>query len=144
MAIELLETKIETRHFVFPRETNQMHNAQGGNLLRWMEHASGMASMRCAGADVLLVGIDGMSMTEPIPRGDVVLIDAYVYETGTSSMRVYVRTYHEDPKTGEQTPAATATLVLVAIDENRETTEVPDITTATEDGRQLRAQARTD
>jgi acyl-CoA hydrolase len=137
----LRETLVETRHFVFPRESNPRGTAHGGDLLRWMERVAGMSAMRFAGTDVLTVGADSVRFHRPIPQGSIALLDAYVYDAGTSSVRTRVRGYDEDRHTGDRTLAAEALVTQVAVDGDGEPVAVPDLSVETQEGERLREAA---
>lgn len=138
----LLETKVETRRYIFPGQSNAMGTAHGGDLLKWMEQVAAMAAMRFAGTDTVTVGMDDISFRRPIPQGSLAMLDAYVVDAGTSSVTTHVRCYDEDRHTGERDLAVKATSVLAAVDEDGGTVSVPDLTVETEAGERLLAAAR--
>jgi acyl-CoA hydrolase len=137
----LLDTKVETRRFVYPRTENASETAHGGDLLKWMEQIGGMAAMRFAGTDTLTVGVDDVRFRRPIPRGAIALVDGYVVDSGTSSVTAHVRCFEEDRHTGERTQATAAKTVSVAIDDSGEKVPVPDVSVETDVGEQLLAEA---
>jgi acyl-CoA hydrolase len=140
----LTETKVETRRFVFPGESNASMTAHGGDLVKWMEQTGGMSAMRFAGSDVLTVGMDGVRFHRPIPQGSIALFDAYVYDSGATSVRARVRGYDENRHTAERTLATEALMTLVAVDDDGETVAVPDLTVETDEGERLRGDATDD
>jgi len=137
----VLETKVETRRLILPRQANTSGTAHGGTLLKWMEQVAAMSAMRCAGTDVVTVGMDGARFHHPIPQGRIALIDAYTYEVGTSSLQVRVRGYDEDPTTGDTDLATEAFVVMAALDEDGATTEVAPLGVESDRGRRLRREA---
>lgn len=137
----LLETKVETRRFIYPRVTNASATAHGGDLLKWMEQTGAMSAMRFAGTDTLTVGIDEVRFRRPVPQGAIALLDAYVVDTGESSVTAHVRCFEEDRHTGERTQATAATSVSVAVDDSGEKVSVPDLTVETDVGEELLAAA---
>jgi acyl-CoA hydrolase len=137
----LLETKVETRRFIFPGQSNARATAHGGDLLKWMEQVGGMSAMRFAGTDTVTVGLDDVHLYSPISQGSIALLDAYVFRTGESSVTTRVRGYDEDRYTGERELATEATMVSVALDDDGETVTVPELRVDTDAGTELRAQA---
>lgn len=137
----LLDSKIESRQFVLPAQSNPYHTAHGGDVLKWMEQTSAMSAMTFSGESVVTSQFDRGQFHDPLPEGSIALLDAYVYETGTSSMTVRVRCFHDDHETGEQYLTTEATVVSVAVDEAGESTPVPDLSVGTDRGEQLRAEA---
>jgi acyl-CoA hydrolase len=137
----LLETKVETRRYIFPGQSNAIETAHGGDLLKWMEQVGAMSAMRFAGADTVTVGVDDVQFHRPIPQGSIALLDAYVYESGQSSVTARVRGFDEDRHSGERDLATEAVSVSVAVDDDGETVSVPDLTVETEEGKHLRDDA---
>ena len=82
-----------------------------------------------------------MNFRRPIYVGDTALIEAYVYDTGETSVKVRLRTYREDLRTGERELTTESYFVYVAIDGDRMPVAVPDLTVETEEGRRLREDA---
>lgn len=139
---ELLETKVETRRLIYPAQANANGLAHGGNLLKWMEQLAAMSAMRFAGADIVTVGVDRTRFSGPIPEGEIALIDGYAYDAGETSVDTHVRGFHEHPHTGERDLVAEADVTLVAVDDEGESTTVPSLTVATDEGERLRETAR--
>ena len=137
----LLETKVETRRYIFPGQSNAMGTAHGGDLLKWMEQVGAMSAMRFASADTVTVGVDNVQFYRPIPQGSIALLDGYVYEAGESSVTAHVRGYDEDRHTGERELATEAVSISVAVDGDGGTVTVPDLTVETDEGERLRAEA---
>lgn len=137
----LLDTKIETRRYIFPGQSNAMETAHGGDLVKWMEQMGAMSGMRLAGADTVTIAMDDIRFLGPIPQGSIALLDAYVFETGESSVTARVRGYEENRHTGERELATDATVVSVAIDDDGGKVTVPDLTVETEEGERLRTEA---
>ena len=133
----LLETKVETRRYIFPGQSNAIETAPGGDLLKWMEQVGAMSAMRFAGADTVTVGVDDVQFHRPIPTGSIALLDAYVYEAGESSVTARVRGYDEDRHTGERDLATEAVSVSVAVDDDGDTVTVPDLAVDTDEGERL-------
>jgi len=138
----LLETKVETRRFIFPGQSNSRATAHGGDLLKWMEQIAAMSAMRFAGTDTVTVGMEDVRFRRPIPQGGIALLDAYVVDSGTSSVTTYVRCFEENRYTGERTLATAAKSVSVAVDDDGEKVTVPDVTVETESGEDLLAESQ--
>lgn len=137
----LQDSKVETRRLVLPAQSNSMHTAHGGDILKWMEQTSAMSAMHFSGTDVVTAGFDRGRFHNPIPEGDIALLDAYVYEVGTASMTIRVRTFHENHETGERNLTMDARVVSVALDDDGDTTEVPELTVDSDAGERLRQEA---
>jgi len=137
----LLESRIENREMVQPNHANMLETAHGGNVVKWMDEVGGMSAMRFAGETCVTARMDRVDFKRPIEVGDTALIEAYVYAAGTTSVRVRVQTYRENPLTGETEQTADSYLIYVAIDEDRNTVAVPDLIVDSERGERLREEA---
>jgi len=141
MTTRLTETYIENRSMVQPNHANMLDTAHGGNVMKWMDEVGAMSAMRFAGETCVTARMSQVDFERPIQVGDTALIEAYVYAAGTSSVRVRVKTYRENPTTGETEPTADSYIVYVAVDENRNTVEVPELRVETDRAQRLREEA---
>jgi len=137
----LLESRIENREMVQPNHANMLETAHGGNVVKWMDEVGGMSAMRFAGETCVTARMDRVDFKRPIEVGDTALIEAYVYAAGTTSVRVRVQTYRENPLTGKTEQTADSYFIYVAIDEDRNTVAVPDLIVDSERGERLREEA---
>ncbi|MFC6824581.1 acyl-CoA thioesterase [Halopelagius fulvigenes] len=142
--VDLEETYIENRVLVQPDDTNNYDMAHGGNVMKWMDEVGAMSAMRFSGETCVTARMEGVDFHRPIPRGDTALIEAYVYDAGTTSVKVRLRVFREDPLTGERELTTESYFVYVAIDEAGDPTEVPDLSVSSERSRKLREEAVTD
>ncbi|MFB6267675.1 MAG: acyl-CoA thioesterase [Halodesulfurarchaeum sp.] len=138
---DLLDTRLSNRWIVQPNHANIVNTAHGGNVVKWMDEAGAMAAMRFAGETCVTVRMNQVDFRRPIRTGDTALIEAYVYEAGRTSVRVRIRAYRENIRTGETELTSESFFVYVAIDEERNTVPVPELTTSTEEGEALREEA---
>jgi acyl-CoA hydrolase len=84
---------------IMPNDTNPMGNLMGGNLLRWMDIATGI----CAGKHCEKTRRDGLGRygklsSKPIRLGDVITLEASVTRTFRTSVEVFVEVYASDIK----------------------------------------------
>jgi len=138
----LLDTYIENRHRVQPNHANTVGTAHGGNVMKWLDDVGAMSAMRFASETCVTARMDPIEFHRPIGVGDITVIESYVYETGKTSVRVRLTADREDPRSGERERTTTSHAVFVAVDEDMQPTEVPDLTVETERGENLRAAAR--
>jgi acyl-CoA hydrolase len=137
----LLDSKVESRRLVLPAQSSAIKTAHGGNVLKWMEQTGSMSAMHFCQGEVVTAGFDRSRFHNPIPEGDIALIDAYVYEVGTSSMTIRVRCFHENHETGERSLTSDAKMVSVAVDQEGQSVGVPDLEVDTDAGKRLRNEA---
>ena len=138
---DVMDTYIENRHLIQPNHTNNFDMAHGGNVMKWMDTDGALSAMRFAGETCVTARMDQVNFVQPIPRGDTALIRAYAYEAGETSVRVRLKAFRENPQTGETELTTESFFVYVAIDEDHEPTEVPDLTVGSERGEELRNEA---
>jgi len=138
---DLMDTFLENRYMVQPNHANSLGTTHGGNVLKWMDEVGAMAAMRFAGQDCVTARMDQVDFKRPIPVGETALVEAYVYETGHSSVRVRLRVFREDPRSGDGELTTESYSVYVAIDDERNPVEVPPLTVSTDEGERLRAEA---
>ncbi|GAB3038103.1 acyl-CoA thioesterase [Natronobiforma cellulositropha] len=138
---DLEETIIENRTMVLPNHANILDTAHGGTVMKWMDEVAAMSAMRFAGRTCVTASVDRMSFERPIPVGDTAFICGYVYDAGTTSVKVRIRTYREDLRTHEREQTTESYFVFVAIDDERAPVAVPELTVASEEGARLREDA---
>ena len=139
--VDLMNTYIENREMVQPNHANNLETAHGGNVLKWMDEVGALSAMRFAGETCVTARINRVDFERPIPVGETARIQSYVYEAGHTSVRVRLQAFRENPRTGEAETTTESYFVYVAIDENREPTEVPDLTVSSDRGERLRERA---
>ncbi|MFW5937504.1 MAG: acyl-CoA thioesterase [Halanaeroarchaeum sp.] len=138
---DLTDTYIENRWIVQPNHANIVETAHGGNVVKWMDEVGAMSAMRFAGETCVTVRMNSVDFKRPIRTGDAALIDAYVYDAGETSVKVRLRAYRENMRTGERELTSESYFVYVAIDEDRNTVQVPALTVSTGEGERLREAA---
>ncbi|QLC33979.1 acyl-CoA thioesterase [Halarchaeum sp. CBA1220] len=121
------ETYIENRNRVQPNHANNYETVHGGNVMKWMDEVGAMSAMRHAGETCVTASIDHMDFMRPVPVGDIVVIEAYVYDVGRTSVKVRLRAFGENPRTGERHQTTESYFVFVAVDQDGRPTEVPDL-----------------
>ncbi len=135
------ETHIENRERVQPNDTNNYQSAHGGNIMHWMDEVGAICAMRHAGETCVTAHVDNLDFEQPIPQGDICVIEAYAYAAGKSSIRVRLQAFREDPRTGERERTTDSYFVFVAVDDDGAATTVPELTVESERCRELREAA---
>jgi uncharacterized protein (TIGR00369 family) len=115
-----------------PEHANLLGNVHGGWIMKLVDEAGALASMRHAQRKVVTVAIDSMTFRQPIRIGDLIILNAEVTYTGRTSLEAEVQVLAENPITGEQTHTNTAYLVYVALDDDGKPTVVPPLSPETE------------
>jgi len=114
-------------------DANPVGNVHGGTIMRLVDETGGIAAARHVGRPVVLVAIDSMAFYSPICVGNLVTFRASLNYVGRTSMEVGVRVEAEDVLTGEVMHTNSAYLVYVALDENGQPVEVPQLLAGTAD-----------
>jgi acyl-CoA hydrolase len=137
-------SRIQLAQMMQPEHANSQGNVHGGWIMKLVDEAGALASIRHAANRTVTVAIDQMVFHQPIHIGDLVLLNAVVTYAGHTSMEVEVNVIAENPITGQQTHTNTAYLVYVAIDENEKPTRIPPLLAETpeEQALMVAAQAR--
>jgi uncharacterized protein (TIGR00369 family) len=121
---------------------NLMGNVHGGEIMKLIDTAAGIAASRHAGGPVVTASLDQMSFLHPVRVGNVVFIHAAVNDVGRTSLEVGVRVEAEDVVSGERTHTSSAYLVFVALDEHGQPRPVPALAPETDKERRRQAEAK--
>jgi len=124
-----------------PAHANTMGNVHGGEVMKLIDTAAGIAASRHAGGPVVTAALDQMSFLHAVHVGDVVFVHATVNDVGRTSMEVGVRVEAEEVVSGRRTHTSSAYLVFVALDEHGHPRPVPPIEPETEVERRRQAEA---
>jgi len=135
------DTHITNRWRVQPNHANNYGTVHGGNVMKWMDEIGAMSAMRLAGEPCVTASIDRMNFHRPVPTGDVVVIESFVYDTGRTSVKVHLRADRENPRTGDQEKTTESQFVFVAIDEAGKPVAVPDLRVESDEDEALRDRA---
>jgi acyl-CoA hydrolase len=141
---DLRETVVENREMVQPNHANTLDVAHGGNVMKWMDEVGAMSAMRFSGEMCVTARVNQLIFVRPIPVGDTAYITSYVYDAGTSSIKVRLIAERENLRTRERERTTESYFVYVAIDETNTPTPVPELTVSTDEGERLRRDALED
>lgn len=97
LKLKTVEDSITTMtELVMPNDTNPLGNLMGGNLMRWMDVASGICAGRHCDTYAVTASVDHVSFKNAIKLGDVVTISACITRAFTTSVEIYVEVYASD------------------------------------------------
>jgi acyl-CoA hydrolase len=117
---------------LLPDDTNNLGRALGGAVLHWMDVCGAIAAMRFSGRQCVTAAMDHTDFISPIDLGEVVVLEAFVFDTGRTSVEVKVDVRAEDPRAGESRATTTSFFTFVALDDDGRPTPVPDLTCPTD------------
>jgi acyl-CoA hydrolase len=99
----------------------------GGEVMKLVDTAAGIAAIKHAGGMCVTVSMDEMSFLHPIHVGDLVTVKACVNDVGTTSLEIGVRVEVEDVISRERRHTSSAYLVFVALDDRGKPRPVPSL-----------------
>jgi acyl-CoA hydrolase len=137
MSATVLESHVESTERIQPHQANNYSNAHGGEVVKLMDELAAISAMRIAHETCVTANIGSVDFTNPIPVGNVAELQAYVYNTGNTSLDVRVVVDSRDPREGTPKETTSACFTMVAIGEDGSPMEVPDISAETERGEKL-------
>jgi acyl-CoA hydrolase len=126
-SVRLMDSYTEMTEMLLPNDTNNLGRALGGAVLHWMDICAAIASMRFAGNQCVTASMDHVDFISPIEMGEVAVVEAYVFDTGRTSIDVKVDVRAEDPREGTKRKTTSSFFTFVALDEDGKPTEVPDL-----------------
>ena len=135
-------SRISLAQMMQPEHANNLGNVHGGWIMKLVDEAGALACMRHAQRRVVTVAIDSMVFRHPIKTSDLVILNAEVTYTGSTSMEAEVQVIAENPITGQRWQTNTAYLVYVALDDEGKPTAVPPIIAETIDEERKSAEAK--
>ena len=138
----LMDSYTEMTELLLPNDTNNLGRALGGAVLHWMDICGAIAAMRFSNHQCVTASMDHVDFISAIDRGEVAVVEAFVFETGRTSIEVKVNVRAEDPRTGEERETTTSFFTFVALDDDGTPTAVPELDCPTENQRALRDAAR--
>jgi acyl-CoA hydrolase len=134
------ETYIENRERIQPNQTNNLDTAHGGIVMMLMDEIGAMSAMRFAGETCVTARVESLNFERSIPRGDVAVVESWVYDAGRSSVRVRLRVDRQEPRTGERERTSESCFVFVAVDADGRPQAVPELAVETDRDWELRAE----
>ncbi|PCI72906.1 MAG: acyl-CoA thioesterase [Gammaproteobacteria bacterium] len=118
--------EIQNWIMVFPNQANPNGNMFGGDLLAIMDTTAAIAAKRFSQTEVSTVTVEAVHFAEPLWVGNNLKTTAKVVAVGNTSMMVKALVYR-DVGNGELLKCVSAFFNLVAFDENRKPTQVPNL-----------------
>lgn len=122
---------------VLPNDTNLFNNLMGGRLMYWMDIAAALSAMKYCGSPVVTASVDNISFENPIPRGNVVTIQAQVTRAFNTSMEVHLKVWGEDPIQHFKYKSNEAFSTFVSLDPNGKPRKIPVSEPETEEEKAL-------
>ena len=114
------------------QHANLAGNVHGGVIMKYIDEAGGMTSLRHCKGNVVTASIDRMNFHNPAFIGDMITFKASINLVGKTSMEVGVRAESENPVSGERRHIASAYLTYVALGPDLKPVPIPPVKIETE------------
>ena len=124
---KISESTVIMAQVMNPENANPAGNVHGGEIMKLIDTAGGVAATRHARAYVVTASIDRLDFHHPVYIGNFLILKASVNYVGSSSMEVGVRVEAENLLTGETRHTASAYLTFVALDRNKHPIHLPQL-----------------
>jgi acyl-CoA hydrolase len=113
------------RFLAEPQDVNFGGNVHGGTVMKWIDLAAYACAAGWSSRYCVTAYAGGIRFVSPIHVGSLVEVCAEVIYTGTSSMHIAIQVYASDPKLLKRQKTTHCIVVMVAVDENGNKTEIP-------------------
>jgi uncharacterized protein (TIGR00369 family) len=138
---KISESRVIIAQAMNPENANPAGNIHGGDIMKLIDTAGGVAATRHARMHVVTASIDRLDFHYPVYVGDLLTLKASVNYVGNTSMEVGVRVESENLITGEKRHTGSAYLTFVALDANKRPIQLPPLILETDDDRHRNAEA---
>jgi acyl-CoA hydrolase len=128
---------IEMAQLMLPHQTNPAGFVHGGELMKLMDNAAGVVAARHSRANPVTAMVEDINFHNPVRVGDLVLVHGKITFTSRSSMEIRIEVEAENLLTGKRLPALTAYYVMVAVNLEGKSVEVPPLIVITEEEEKL-------
>jgi len=123
----LVDSYTEMTELLLPNDTNNLGRALGGVVLHWMDICGAIAAMRFSNRQCVTASMEHVDFISPIDIGEVVVVEAYVFNVGRTSIDVKVDVRAENPVEGTDRPTTSSFFTFVALDDEGVPTDVPEL-----------------
>jgi acyl-CoA hydrolase len=121
----------EQVQIIMPSHINGADRLFGGQLVQWIDVVAGVVARRHSGCNVTTAAIDNLQFKAGAFMNNTLVLIGRITYVGHTSMEIRVDTYVED-LSGVRKVVNRAYLVMVALDDNGQPTEVPQLIQETE------------
>jgi acyl-CoA hydrolase/ferritin len=122
---------------MLPDQANPVGNVHGGELMKLMDNAAGVAAIRHCHTFTVTARVDEIKFLNPVKVGDLVIIHSRLVFVSHSSATVRVEVYVEKLYSEATLPTHTADFVMVAVDEQGSPVPMPPLIISTEEEQRL-------
>ncbi|MFC2039320.1 ferritin family protein, partial [Chloroflexota bacterium] len=120
-----------------PHQANLAGFVHGGELMKMMDSAAGVAAVRHCQKNVVTARVEEINFYQPVRVGSLVLVNAQLTFVSRSSMEVRVELDAESPLSGKRSRALSAHFIMVGVEKDGNPTEVTPLLISTEEQQRL-------
>jgi len=135
------ESKLMIVQQMVQTDANLAGNVHGGVIMKLIDSTAGLVAARHSSNIVVTASIDRLDFHSPVFVGELLVINAAINYTGTSSMEIGARVEAENVMTGERRHTASAYLTFVALDKDGKPTKTPPLALTSEEDKRRHRQA---
>ena len=121
------QSQTEISQLMMPQHANLAGTVYGGTILSLADGVAYVCAARHATPNCVTVSVDQVDFREPIRIGELITLKASVNYVGRTSMEIGIRIEAEDLKTGKKRHTNSCYFTMVALDEHRRPTPVPEL-----------------
>ncbi len=136
------ESATEMVQVVLPNDANPLGFILGGTVMHLIDIAGAIACHRHTRSLLVTAAVDGLQFLHPIKVGDLIILQAQVTATWSTSLEVAVEVFSEETLTGIRRMTSRAYLTFVAIDRDNQRIKIPQLILETEEEKQRAAEAQ--
>jgi acyl-CoA hydrolase len=127
------ESAVTLGQLMLPNDANPSGDVHGGEIMKLIDTAAGLAAMRHSRSRSVTVAMDSMTFEAPVHVGDLVHLNALLTWAGRTSMEIEVVVEAENILAGTRRRTSTAYLVYVALDDEGRPRPVPALIPTTDE-----------
>jgi acyl-CoA hydrolase len=136
------DSATEMVQVVLPNDANPLGFILGGTVMHLIDIAGAIACHRHTRSLLVTAAVDDLQFLHPIKVGDLIILNARVTCTFTTSLEAQVEVYSEETLTGRRRLTSRAFLTFVAVAADGARVRVPPLLLETEEERRVCAEAR--
>jgi acyl-CoA hydrolase len=136
------ESATEMVQVVLPNDANPLGFILGGTVMHLIDIAGAIACHRHTRSLLVTAAVDGLQFLHPIKVGDLIILNARVTCTFSTSLEAQVDVYSEEILTGKRQLTSRAYLTFVAISQDGGRLPVPPLLVETDEDRRVCEEAK--
>jgi len=136
------DSATEMVQVVLPNDANPLGFILGGTVMHLIDIAGAIACHRHTRSLLVTAAVDGLQFLHPIKVGDLIILNARVTCTFSTSLEAQVDVYSEEILTGKRRLTSRAYLTFVAISQDGGRLPVPPLLVETDEDRRVCEEAK--